>query len=116
MKVLLAVLPLLIFATTAEAAPKHTSTRMSCESVQATLRDHGTVVLTYPSARRNGQMLYDTYVASRRFCRLSETAERVNVPTANRLYCPVFRCKPTESRDRRDPDRPDRGPNDPTRP
>lgn len=113
MKILLAVLPLLIVATTAQAAPKYTSTRMSCESVQATVRQHGAAVLTYPSPRKNGRMLYDTYVANRRFCRPSEITERVSVPSADRLRCPVLKCKPDEPSNNGDGGR-EQGPNDPT--
>lgn len=116
MKILLAVLPLLIVATTAQAVPKYTSTRMTCDSVQATVRQHGAVVLTYPSPRKNGRMLYDTYVANRRFCRPSEITERVSVPSANQPHCPVLKCKIDESRDSIDTDRQDRGPNSPTSP
>lgn len=115
MKILLAVLPLLIVATTAQAVPKYTSTRMSCDSVRATVRQHGAVVLTYPSAKKNGRMLYDTYVANRRFCRPSEITERVSVPTADRPHCPVLKCKPDVPERNHYGDRQE-SPNDPTSP
>lgn len=114
MKILLIALPVMLVATSVNAIPKYTSTRISCERVQATIRQHGAVILTYPSLRQRGQMLYDTYVANRRFCRPGEIVARVTVPSADRPYCPVSTCKP-EDRSGRDMGR-DRGPNDPTRP
>ena len=113
-KSLLATLPILMPATTAGALPKYTSTRMTCDRVQATVRRHGIVILTYPSANRSGRMLYDTYVASRRFCRPGEILQHVTVPSANRPYCPVRKCRPDDRRDNHDGGREQRGPNDPT--
>lgn len=111
-KTLLAVLPMLVIATSVQALPKYTSTRMSCDQVQATVRQHGVVVLTYP-APKGGRMLYDNYVSSRRFCRPGEITERVGVPSANRSYCPVLKCKPDDRR--HGGEEPQRSPNDPTR-
>jgi len=113
-KTLLATLPMLMLATSADALPKYTSTRMTCDRVQATVRQHGIVILTYPSANRSGRMLYDTYVASRRFCRPGEILQHVTVPSANRPYCPVRKCRPDDRRDNHDGGREQRGPNDPT--
>lgn len=114
MRTLLAVLPMLIIATSVQAVPKYTSTRMTCDRVQATVRQHGIVVLAYPSKPKGGRMISDTYVASRRFCRPGEITDRVNVPSANRPYCPVLKCKPEEPRDGGDGGSQERGPNDPT--
>lgn len=114
MKTLFAVLPMLVIATSVQAVPKYTSTRMNCDRVQATVRQQGVVVLTYPSPRKGGRMLSDTYVASRRFCRPGEITDRVSVPSADRPHCPVLKCKPEEPRDGGDGGGQERSPNDPT--
>ncbi|MBW8285375.1 MAG: hypothetical protein K0M55_17420 [Rhizobium sp.] len=51
-------LPMVIIATSVHAVPKYTSTRMKCEAVQATVREHGRVILTYASQRVKAQRLY----------------------------------------------------------
>lgn len=111
MKALFIALPIVIIATSVHAVPKYTSTRMKCQAVQATVQDHGRVILTYPSQRRNGQMLYDTYVANGRFCRPGEVITMTTVPSADRRNCPVRQCEPQDRQ--HEPYGQDQGPNDP---
>lgn len=111
MKALFVALPIVIIATSVHAVPKYTSSRMKCEAVQATVREHGRVILTYPSQRLKGQRLYDTYVANGRFCRPGEVIKTATVPSADRRNCPVRQCEPNDRQ--HESDRPDQGPNDP---
>ncbi|WP_147182270.1 MULTISPECIES: hypothetical protein [Alphaproteobacteria] len=114
MRALFLAIPMLIFATSVHALPKYTSTRMTCDRVQATIRQQGKVILTYPSIRLSGTMLYDTYVASQRFCRGGEITARISVPAADKPRCPVLRCRPDEHLSRSNDRESERSPNDPT--
>ncbi|WP_154720051.1 hypothetical protein [Ciceribacter sp. T2.26MG-112.2] len=111
MKALFFALPMVIIATSVHAVPKYTSTRMNCEAVQATVREHGRVILTYPSQRLKGQRLYDTYVANGHFCRPGEIIRMATVPSADRPNCPVRQCEPNDTE--HEPYGRDQSPNDP---
>ncbi len=113
MRPLLLAIPLVALATSAFALPKYTSTNMTCAQVQETVRARGAVVLTYPSERLRGHMLYDTYVSSRQFCKPNEITDRVSVPSRDLRFCRVLTCKPDRDRMREQQQR-DQQPNDPT--
>jgi hypothetical protein len=82
----------LLIASDALAASRHNITNMSCAEVQAILQQEGEAVLQYGSRRLLGLPLYDRYVRGQSFCESGEVAARTGVPTADRKYCPVYRC------------------------
>ncbi|MFC3165285.1 hypothetical protein [Ciceribacter thiooxidans] len=112
MRPLFLAIPLVALATSAFALPKYTSTKMTCAQVQETVRARGTVILTYPSPRLRGHMLYNTYVSSRQFCKPNEITKRVSVPSRDLRYCPVLTC----TQDRREPQRQEQRDQQPTDP
>lgn len=80
-------------STAAFAAPTYNPTKMSCDAVQDTIRQHGSVMLRYTSSRVKNLPLYDIYVRSSNFCRQGEVAVQASVPTADRKNCPVSNCE-----------------------
>ena len=79
--------------TAALAAPTYNPTKMTCESVQNTIDQHGSVMLRYTSARVKNLPLYDIYVRNSNFCQQGEVAVSASVPTTDRKNCPVANCE-----------------------
>ena len=97
-RVLLAV-GLSFLAVEAQAISDYTSTSMSCEAVQATVRGEGAVILRHRSTRVPGLQLFDRYVRDYTFCQSHEMADFAFVPTADRQSCRVKECEPRDNDD-----------------
>lgn len=93
MKAWLFTLGLTLIASNALAIERYTSTRMSCDEVQATIRRDGAAIMRYNSTRVGNLSLYGRYVRSGQFCTAGEAAERVYIPAADTKSCPVRECK-----------------------
>lgn len=77
----------------AHAISRYNSQRMTCDSVQAAIRNEGAVILRYASKRNPSLPLYDRYVLHDGFCSYGEYAKWVSVPTRDTQNCPVFKCE-----------------------
>ena len=89
MRKLLSAVPLLFVAFAAAADPAYTVTNMSCQAVQAAVRDNGSVILRWRS--KSGASLYGRYVSDRRFCMSGEIITFASVPAADKS-CSVKKC------------------------
>ena len=89
MRKLLLAVPLLFVPFAAAADPAYTVTNMSCPTVQAAVRDNGSVILRWRS--KSGASLYGRYVSDRRFCRSGEIITFASVPAAGKS-CNVKKC------------------------
>ena len=81
MKFLLAATMLLV-SLPANAISRYNSTGMSCDEVKGTIRQDGEAIMRYRSARNPSLQLYGRYVRNDLFCRQSERAETVFIPSA----------------------------------
>ncbi|GLS32465.1 hypothetical protein SAMN04488498_12270 [Mesorhizobium albiziae] len=81
-------------AMPAHAITRYNSTSMSCDEVRGTIRQDGAAIMRYRSTRNPSLQLFGRYVLDDRFCRQSERAETVFIPSADRKSCPVYECKP----------------------
>lgn len=82
---------LFLMSSQAEAISRYNATSMSCQRVQATVRNEGAVILRWQSPRGNPR--FGRFVANGRFCSGGERAEMSSVPSADRKSCPVRECK-----------------------
>ena len=92
MKRIAVTIPLLLVGADASAITRHDIGGMNCAKVQAIVQSEGATILRYRSKRNPTLQLYDRFVRDGRYCGTSETASRTGVPTADRDYCPVFKC------------------------
>ena len=76
----------------AYAISRYNSQSMSCQAVQAAIRNEGAVILRYPSRRTPNMTLYDRYVLHDGFCMSTQFADDATVPTADRASCSVRKC------------------------
>lgn len=81
-----------ILATQAHAISRVNTAGKTCQAVQNIVAAEGAVILRYPSKRGTGNILYDRYVSSQRFCVGGDVTERFFVPTADTANCRVKRC------------------------
>lgn len=92
MKRATALLIFAIVASNAQAQSRYEIAQMSCNDVQATLKENGSAILRYPSQGYFNLSLYDIYVAGQAQCQQDEVVQQVGVPTADTKYCPVHKC------------------------
>lgn len=93
----LPVLPALLVALTASAAPAQrlSTTDMSCRQAQGLVLREGGIVLG------TGGPTYDRFVRDRSFCEVTEIAARAFAPTRDVRQCLVgYRCKEPDREDR----------------
>ena len=83
----------------AGAIAKLTSTRMSCQAIQAAVVQAGAAIVGHQSTRVPGLPIYDRYVRNRLFCSGEEVTETKFVPALDTPYCPLYRCVPIEFED-----------------
>lgn len=81
------------FAADAQAISRYTSTSMSCERVQAIIRQEGAAIMRYRSVRNPGLQLYGRFVRDGRYCTVGEAALSTTIPSADRKNCPVHECQ-----------------------
>lgn len=93
MRLILLSIALSAFASEAQAISRHTSTSMSCDQVQATIREEGAAIMRYTSTRVAGLPRYGRYVSDRSFCKLEETTRLVSIPAADTKSCSVRECE-----------------------
>ena len=86
---------IVLVPASAHAISRYVSTSMTCQKVQATIRQQGAVILQHKSAR-TGNLLYDRYVLDSRFCYGGETTDWASVPTKDKKSCRVYRCEQIE--------------------
>lgn len=85
----------LLAAKDAWAISRYDTMEMTCDEVHAVLDKEGAAILRYYSA--GGFLpLYDRYVKSEEYCGMGEVVRRAGVPTADRQYCPVYKCIESE--------------------
>jgi hypothetical protein len=92
MKRIAIAIPLLLIAANAWAVDRYDIAGMTCEQVQALLSTAGAAILRYPSARSFSLPIYDRFVDGQKECETDEVAARTGVPTADKKYCPVYKC------------------------
>lgn len=91
-KVVLALMLSLVSAD-AYAISRYYSQRMTCDTVQAAIRNEGAVILRYSSTRNPSLPLYDRYVLHDGYCEYDEYAKFATVPTRDTASCPVYKCE-----------------------
>jgi hypothetical protein len=99
MKKLLLAAAVLLVSLPANAISRYNSTTMSCDEVKGTIRQDGEAIMRYNSPRNPSLQLDGRYVRNDLFCRQSERAETVFIPSADRRSCPVYECKPFDVED-----------------
>jgi hypothetical protein len=92
MKRIAVAIPMLLAAADAWAINRYDVESMTCEKVQAILAEEGAAILRYHSSSILSLPLYDRYVKNQQYCGAGEVASRTGVPTADRKYCPVYKC------------------------
>jgi hypothetical protein len=93
---LLMALPLLFVAATALAQSRHDIHGMDCASVQGIVKQEGIAILRYRSLFNLSLPLYDRFVSGQSKCQPGEVALRTGVPSADKEYCPVYKCVESE--------------------
>ena len=93
MKRAILLIPLLLLTAEAQAISRHTSTSMSCDRVQATIRNEGVAIMRYQSKRVPGLQLFGRYVADGRYCNSDEAALPAYIRASDTDSCPVRECK-----------------------
>ena len=86
---------IVLLPASAHAISRYISTSMTCQKVQATISEQGTVILQHKSAR-TGVLLYDRYASDGRFCSGREATVYASVPTRDQKSCRVYRCEAIE--------------------
>ena len=99
MRLVLLAFALVVFTADAQAISRYTSTSMSCDRVQETIRQEGAAIMRYTSTRVAGLPLYGRYVSDGRFCKSDETTKRVSIPAADTKSCSVRECELVDSDD-----------------
>jgi hypothetical protein len=90
---------LVISCVQALAESKHDVSSMTCPRVQAILDAEGSATLRYRSQRNPSLVLYDRYVASRRYCGLKMDTLASTVYVASGQPCRVSKCVRIQSDD-----------------
>lgn len=86
-------LALTLASAEAHAISRYYSQRMTCDTVQAAIRNEGAVILRYSSTRNPSLPLYDRYVLHDGYCEYGEYAKFATVPTRDAASCPVYKCE-----------------------
>lgn len=65
----------------------------SCQQIQAAIREHGSIILRYPSGNGGSIQRYDRFVANLNECPAAFNTLKIRrVPTLNTDACPLHIC------------------------
>ena len=101
MRTLLLTTAFVVAAMPAHAISRYNIQGDSCETVQRILKREGAAILSYPSSKTPGNLLYDRYVTDSRYCEFGEHAVPASVPTTDKKRCLVFKCRDVDYDDAR---------------
>ncbi|MDE1992484.1 MAG: hypothetical protein KGI75_08265 [Rhizobiaceae bacterium] len=92
MKKIILVTVLGLIASNAMAMPRYDTQSMTCTTIQNKLAKDGSAVLSHPSTKVKGLMMYDLYVTNGSTCFGQGNMAGASVPASDNPNCKVKAC------------------------